>query len=319
MNTGINYTAEEIKELSFDRKFRDCRKNINSMDFSKNGDKLVTGSDGDNITIYDCESLEKIYTTGSKKYGVTHTKFTRNVENLIYGSNKVNDNIRYLNIEKKSYIRYFIGHEAEVTSISMSPVQDIFLSGSADKTVRLWDLQSSRCEATMNAPCEGIPVAAFDPEGIIFAVGYNSSIIKLYDMSSFSRGPFETFHLPYLDPADFWTDLKFGPNGGKILLTTVGGRMIVVDAFTGNILQNLNTQGNGCKACFSSDGDFLFCGANENSVGVWSADAGQLITQLQVPSDRGVNGVAFNPKNLMLAASSGNNVNMFLHSDLVEK
>ena len=199
----------------------------------------------------------------------------------------------------------------------MSPVQDVFLSSSVDKTVRLWDLQSSRCEATMQVPCEGIPVASFDPDGIIFAVGYNSSIIKLYDMSSFSKGPFQTFDVPKIEPVNDWTDLKFSPDGRKILLSTVDGHVIVVDAFKGDVMFNLNTQESGSQACFCSNGKFIFSGANNSSVGVWSADYGTLITRLKMPNRKKVHGVTFNPRSLMLAASCENELNILLHSDLI--
>ena len=33
----------------------------------------------------------------------------------------------------------------------------------------------------------GRPVAAFDPEGLIFAAGVNSETVKLYDLRSFDR------------------------------------------------------------------------------------------------------------------------------------
>ena len=39
----------------------------------------------------------------------------------------------------------------------------------------------------------GRPVAAFDPEGLIFAVGINSECVKLYDLRSFDKGPFSSF------------------------------------------------------------------------------------------------------------------------------
>ena len=39
----------------------------------------------------------------------------------------------------------------------------------------------------------GRPVAAFDPEGLIFAAGINSESVKLYDLRSFDKGPFSSF------------------------------------------------------------------------------------------------------------------------------
>ena len=39
----------------------------------------------------------------------------------------------------------------------------------------------------------GRPVAAFDPEGLIFAAGISSESVKLYDLRSFDKGPFSSF------------------------------------------------------------------------------------------------------------------------------
>jgi WD40 repeat protein len=67
----------------------------------------------------------------------------------------------------------------------MSPVDDKFLSGSLDNTIRLWDLRHPVCLGIMN--CNGRPVANFDPEGLIFAAGIGTETIKLYDLRSFDK------------------------------------------------------------------------------------------------------------------------------------
>lgn len=34
---------------------------------------------------------------------------------------------------------------------------------------------------------QGRPVTSFDPEGLIFAAGINSEVVKLYDLRSFDK------------------------------------------------------------------------------------------------------------------------------------
>lgn len=56
----------------------------------------------------------------------------------------------------------------------------MFVSGSLDKSLRLWDFRSPNCQGYINVM--GRPVAAFDPEGLVLAAGVNSETLKLFDV-----------------------------------------------------------------------------------------------------------------------------------------
>ena len=104
----------------------------------------------------------------------------------------------------------------------------------------------------------GRPVAAFDPDGLIFAAGINSESVKLYDLRSFDKGPFSSFKLQgeqkcsqlieisinnnySLFSADSkeieWTGLKFSPDGKSILISTNGSVIKLIDSYNGTSLQ----------------------------------------------------------------------------------
>jgi COMPASS component SWD2 len=143
------------------------------------------------IVVYDCERGSKGKSINSKKYGVDLIHFTSDKANVVHASTKENDIIRYLNVSENKYISYFRGHTKKVVALCMSPTDESFLSGSLDKSIRLWDLRSANCQGLMHLA--GRPVAAFDPEGLIFAAGINSESVKLYDLRSFDKGPFSSF------------------------------------------------------------------------------------------------------------------------------
>ncbi|KAA0201536.1 hypothetical protein HAZT_HAZT005428 [Hyalella azteca] len=219
----------------------------------------------------------------SKKYGVDHIHFTHGKTSAIYASTKI---------------------DGKVASLDMSPINDSFISGSADKTLRLWDLRSPNCQGTMYTG--GRPVAAFDPEGLIFAAGINSETIKLYDLRSFDKAPFSTFEMNQEKDCD-WTGLKFSPDGRSILISTNGSMIRLVDAFSGSPLRtftgHMNNKGIPLEASFSPDSQFVFSGSTDGHVHVWNAEKGYKVATLNGDHTGPVQCIQFNPKYMMLASA----------------
>lgn len=60
-----------------------------------------------------------------------------------------------------------------------------------DKEVRLWDVRTPQCQAVLTCPCQA--TVAYDQQGLVFAVGLDNGIIKLFDAGNYEQGPFETF------------------------------------------------------------------------------------------------------------------------------
>lgn len=286
------------------KEFSDNTAKINSIDFSQDGSTLISSSDDDSIIIYDCERGSIRRTLQSKKYGVGLINLTHVSNTAIHTSNKIDDTIRYLSLPDNKYLRYFHGHTKRVVTLCMSPTDDVFLSGSLDKTIRLWDLKAqANCIGIMQT--QGRPVANFDPEGLIFAVGINAESVKLYDLRSFDKGPFNTFKVD--NPKEVnWMSLNFSPNGKQILITTYGNSLHTLDAFTGTPHHTFTTNDTPqicCDAAYSPDSRFIFGGATDGSIYVFDTDSGEHVTVLKGGESTSVQCVRFNPKFMMLASA----------------
>lgn len=214
--------------------FRESKDRVTSMDFSANGEMMITCGLDDRILMYDCQKGDHSTTVHTKKYGARIIRFTHGNTTAIYASSKVNHDIRYISLHDNRFIRYFKGHSKQVNSLSISPIDDTFVSTALDGTLRLWDLRSETVAAVLQT--KGKSLAAFDPQGLIFATGINSNTINLYDLKSLARGPFLKFCYP-VDNNCEWTEMKFSRNGKFILIGTNGKVARMVDAFNGVPLQ----------------------------------------------------------------------------------
>ncbi|CAH1265891.1 WD repeat-containing protein 82-like isoform X1 [Branchiostoma lanceolatum] len=303
----MKLTDGTLRSFKVAKVFRENSDRINSLDFAPSGETLISSSDDDSIVIYDCQEGKPKRTLYSKKYGVDLIRFTHAANTVIYSSNKIDDTIRYLSLHDNKYIRYFPGHTKKVVALCMSPIDDTFMSGSLDKTIRLWDLRSPNCQGLMHVP--GRPVCNFDPEGLIFAAGINSEMIKLYDLRSFDKGPFTTFRLQQDKDCD-WTGLKFSNDGKLILISTNGTVIRLIDAFSGTPLQQFmghtNLKGLSIEASFTPDSRYTIVGSQDGKIHVWNNENGSKTIVLDAKHPGPVQCVQFNPKFMMMGSACTN-------------
>ncbi|XP_065175489.1 WD repeat-containing protein 82-like [Sycon ciliatum] len=312
----MKLTQEVLRSFTVAKVFRENNDRVNSLSYSANGELLISSSDDDSIVVYDCQSGVQKNTQNSKKYGCDLVKYTHAANAVLHASTKVDDQIRYLSLHDMKYLRYFGGHTRRVVALDMSPIDDTFISGSLDRTVRLWDLRSQSCQGLMSL--SGRPVAAFDPEGLVFAAGIDSQHVKLYDLRSYDKGPFSTFPNVnrQLGNTGDWQLLKFSPDGKQIAITSAQGIVLLLDAFSGQELYTFRiappantSSASGIRpsilidATFTPDSKFLIVGAGDGHIHLFNTKTGALLNQLEGPHPTACRCVAFNPKYMMLASA----------------
>jgi len=296
---------DNFKSFQVGKTFERDRR-INFLDFSYDGLRCITSGEDDQMVIYSCEAGVEKQVVRSLKYGCDLVHFTHASNTIVYASNKEGKDhaIRYMSLHDNKYLRYFGGHTAKVVSLSVSPVDDSLISGSLDRSVRLWDLRLPDPVGVMQ--CQGRPIASFDPEGLIFSVGVQSEMIKLYDVRSFDKGPFSTFKYRIETGCD-WTGIKFSLDGKLMMLTTNGTVIRVIDAYEGKPLFTLagyqNNKGLPIEASFTPDSQFVVSGSTDGRLHVWRTENGAKVGVLNGNHANAVTNVQFNPKYALMASA----------------
>ncbi|GBF90019.1 hypothetical protein Rsub_02725 [Raphidocelis subcapitata] len=286
------------------------RQPYNSAAFHRVYDLLVAATDDDELHLFDLrEGKPHRPPLPCRKYGAAAVAWTHSHTDVLHASTKGNSHaVRYLSVESNQYHQYFEGHQARVTCVDMSPKNDTFLSAGQDRTVRLWDLRTPICQAVLSAPAQ--PVAAFDQQGLVFAVGADSGVVRLYDARGYTKGPFETFVVPELvnTPTPF-RQLLFS-NDGNTLVAVAGRTAYVLDAFAGALKHAVRLGGPETAApsqvSLSFDGAYLISGCDATgAVGVWSAATGSRVAEWRAAAaDAPPRVAAWAPRRLMAVSGS---------------
>jgi COMPASS component SWD2 len=278
-----------LQSLSVGKVYRDHRGIVTGLDFTHDGQHLVTSGEDNNVYVYGTDRAQRTRHLRCEKYGVCLIRFLHNDKDCVVSASrsKADHLLKYWDLQENKYLRLFRGHAGKPTSVSPHPYEDLFLSGSEDKTVMMWDLRQDRPVAKING--QGPAVATFDQQGLVFAAAVGQSKIHLFDTRNYAKGEFTAFDLStHLRPgaAAVPRHVQFSPCG-KYLLVRTGSQLVLMDAFDGELICEYPIDeveaGDGVLAVpgFSPDSQYVISGVRGGDVCIWSTTNARLVHRLE--------------------------------------
>jgi WD40 repeat protein/transcriptional regulator with XRE-family HTH domain len=182
------------------------------------------------------------------------------------------------------------GHTSAVTGITFSPDGASALTGSADKTVRLWDWRTGTELLRLSQPSQ-VFASAFSVDGRYVLAGANDGTVRLWDIRSLPELPVFEGH------AAIVSAIAFSPDG-KLLATGGNDGMRLWEVGSGQLIRTFPDAGYinyGVK--FSPDGRYLVSGNWAGIATFWDINTGQKVNQFALPTSTssGINDLAFSP------------------------
>ena len=162
--------------------------------------------------------------------------------------------------------RSLSGHEDAVYSITYSPDGNYLASGSADKTIKIWDVASGKCILTIPSDSGTVYTVAYSPDGKILASGGYDGSVKFWDLSTGKCMRTMVGHKTSV------TSIVFFPDGKRIVSGSTDTTVKVWDVVTGTCLHTLtghryNVNG----VAVSPDGSKMLSASYDNTIKIWDA------------------------------------------------
>src|SRR5271166_1441259 len=180
-------------------------------------------------------------------------------------------------------------HRDFVTAVAFSPDGTRVLTGSGDKTARLWDAATGKPLATLEGHTNSVWAVAFSPDGARVLTGSLDNTARLWDAAT--GKPVATLE----GHKDGVTAVAFSPDDARVLTGSDDKTARLWDAATGKIVATLEgNTGPVSAVAFSPDGTSVLTGSDDRTARLWDAATGKPLATL-AGHDGPVRAVAFSP------------------------
>ena len=209
-------------------------------------------------------------------------------------------------ISNSPFLQTFTGHGglfSGVNSVAISPDNQVLASGSDDKTIRLWNVETGEVIATLFGHTNFVQSVAFSPDGAILASGSDDKMIKLWDLQTYQEICTLSAHSRAVKSVTFSPDGQFLASGSwdKTIKVWDLKAKKAICTITGHQLQVT------CVS-FSPDGRYLASASFDRTVRLWDWQNSELLThQIFKGHSWPVFSLAFSLKGDIIATSSGDN------------
>jgi WD40 repeat protein len=278
---------------------------VNSVSFSPNGSRIVTGSYDNTAKVWDAQTGAPLLNLKGHTDGVTSVAFSPDGERIVTGSydgtanvwDALNEGPPLLELEGQ---RFDVeGRRYGITSVAFSPDGASIVIGTSNGSAKVWDSRQHKPPIELLGHTDAVLSVAFHGDGLRIVTGSNDGTAKVWDART--EGP------PLLDLQGHTgpvNSVAISPDGARIVTGSDDQTARVWDARTGTPLLDLQGHlSSVTSVAYSPDGARIVTGSNDKTGKVWDAQTGAPLLDLQGHTES-VFSVAFSPDGLRIVTGS---------------
>jgi WD40 repeat protein len=193
-------------------------------------------------------------------------------------------------------VRRMLGHRKEVASVSLSHDGRRALSGSFDKTVRLWDVETGKELRSFEGHEDIVRAVALSPDGKQALSGGQDRTVRLWEVEMGKELKRLTGHEGTV------TSVAFASDGKTVLSAGEDKTVRLWNPETGEELSRLKLPAPVLTMAVFADGHRVFLGSDDAVLRVWDVKTGKEVKHFSAP-EKAIEGVAIAPDDRTAAAA----------------
>jgi WD40 repeat protein len=195
-------------------------------------------------------------------------------------------------------VRTLTGHLSSINALAFSPDGHTLASGSADRTVKLWKLDSTVARCSLSGHSSLINAVAFSPDGRTLASGSWDHTIKIWNLETK-----ELIHT-LCEHSGWIKCVVISPDGQSLASSSADKSIKIWDLGGGKVRATFCGHSGAVEAiAISPDGQILASGSADKTIKIWNLGSGDVQLTLDGHSDT-VNSLTFSPSGQILISAS---------------
>ncbi|HEV8066807.1 MAG TPA: protein kinase [Planctomycetaceae bacterium] len=193
------------------------------------------------------------------------------------------------------------GHSKEVCAVAFSADGNRIVSGSDDKTLKIWDVARVQETLTLKGHSSRVMSVAFSPDGKRIVSGGVDKTAKLWDATDGHE------LLTFKGHSDRVAGVAFSPDGNRIITASWDKTLRILDTDDGRELLTFRGHA-GVVSCVavSPDGKRIVSGSRDTTIKIWDTTTGKEVRTLRGHTEA-VTSVAFGSGGKQIVSGSFDN------------
>ena len=234
------------------------------------GRRALTGHANGKVVLWDIDKAEKIASVQRNEANIWAVAFTGDPDRFATASHDWKVTLWDAR-QPSAPVQVFDGHENAVQALAYAPQQLMLASGSADRTVRLWNLDTLSLKRSYSGPRDFVTSLAFSQNGKLLAAGALDGRIHVWSVLSSRRLRALSGHRGRV------ADVAFSPSGDQLASAGEDGTVRLWDLPRGRIARALTGHvGGATSVAFAPDGQHLVTAGVDGRVRLWALPIGPI-------------------------------------------
>ncbi|MHA1756643.1 MAG: WD40 repeat domain-containing protein [Promethearchaeota archaeon] len=207
-----------------------------------------------------------------------------------------------LNKDNSDIYRRLKGHNDEINTLTISPEGKYIISGSEDKTIKIWDTESGRLIKTLKGHKDAVKSVAISPDGR-YIVSVSDKTIKIWNL--FSGILINSIIIPEIQLVIGGLSSIIMTPDGEYLISGSWDKTLEIRALKSGMKVNslVGHQDGISSVALTPEGKYIISGSGDKTIKIWDFKTGLLYNSLEGHKDC-VSSVALTPDGKYIISGS---------------